>query len=259
MSRALERDVEHDDARVVRAHAVQRLLGVVGERDDVDLGPVVEQRAQPEHDHLMVVDQDDRNGERGHHGPLRNPSRAKPDRSGVPISQMVVQRAGPSHPERVRRGRGSARHRENVADVDQLADGPLRPFDGLSGRPGGDRPTAPDLVRRRTSPAARRRRARRAQRRPARAGDERQRPLVGRPRPRPPRARRPRARPAASSTIVLRRPRRARPCARITSRAAVSRSQRLAARALQLARQLLEVLGLEEAGERARRRRPAAS
>ena len=41
----------------------------------------------------MVVDENDGNGERGHIGTRRNPSRAKPDRSGDPINRMVVRRA----------------------------------------------------------------------------------------------------------------------------------------------------------------------
>ena len=42
----------------------QRVLGVVREGDDVDLGPVVKQGAQTQDHHLVVVHQDDWYGER---------------------------------------------------------------------------------------------------------------------------------------------------------------------------------------------------
>ena len=64
MCRALERDVEHDHARMALADHRHRVLGVVRERDDVDLGAVVEQGAQTQDHHLVVVHQDDWYGER---------------------------------------------------------------------------------------------------------------------------------------------------------------------------------------------------
>jgi hypothetical protein len=39
---------------------LQPLLGVVGPGHDLDLGTVVEQRPQAEHDHAVVVDHNDR-------------------------------------------------------------------------------------------------------------------------------------------------------------------------------------------------------
>ena len=221
-ARALQRDVEHDHPRMMRAHAVQRLLGVAGERDDVDLGPVVEQRAQAEDDHLMVVDENDRNGERGHSEPCAILVERSLTAQAFRSTRWWCSGQRQSHPERVRRDRGSARHSENMAHVDELADGALRPFHGLSGRPGGDATNRPDRVRRRTSPAAGRRPA--GARTPPSRDRGRTSAAARRPAPaRPPRAPRPRARPAASR----RRPpvpAAARRVARMTSRAALSRS-----------------------------------
>jgi hypothetical protein len=62
-----ERHVQHDHPRAPLADARHRLVRVVRERDDVDLGAIVEQGAQTEHHHVVVIDQDDGYGERGHH------------------------------------------------------------------------------------------------------------------------------------------------------------------------------------------------
>jgi hypothetical protein len=78
---ALERDVAHRHPRVLGAAGGERLLGVVGVADDLHLGAVVEERAQAEDHHAVVVDQDEGYGERGHRPPRDHASSAQGSRS----------------------------------------------------------------------------------------------------------------------------------------------------------------------------------
>ena len=146
---------------------------------------------RPEDHHLVVVDQDDWYGERGHQRGLRTEMLVQPDLTAQAFRSARWRCSGE---RRVapRTGRvataESARRSDDMAHVDELADGPFRPLDRRPGGPAVTRPPAriwsdcehrPSRGSAASTPRARR---------PAGAGDERQRRLAGRAGRRPPRA-----------------------------------------------------------------------